>query len=190
MNMKWHFTTTGLHSIQRYIIGMVAGLVMANLWAANAQAHPFVDHADMDVPSQTVAMQLSLGSELEPAGDRRLFTRDLALGGQSARDLSLKSFVTFIYREPPMYGRDFLVNLDVFERELFASVSSVATRSDVADPGEPWLGAAGLPVAADVEPAPTPASRTSLPEPTTLMLVAVGMLGLILHRRRTNWSEH
>lgn len=188
MNMKWHFTITGLHSIQRYIIGMVAGLVVANLWVANAQARPFVDHADMDVASQPVVMPSSLGSEWEPAGDRRLFTRDLALGGQSARDLSLKSFVTFIYQEPPMYGKDFLVNLDVFERELFASVSSVATRSDVADAREPWLDAAGLPVAVDVEPAR--ASRASIPEPTTLMLVAVGILGLILHRRRTNWSEH
>lgn len=188
MNMKRHFTITGLYSIQRHILGMAAGLVMANLWIANAQAHPFVDHADMDMASQSVAMQSLLGSEWEPAGDRRLFTRDLALGGQSARDLSLKSFVTFIYQEPPMYGRDFLVNLDVFERELFASLSSVATRGDVADAREPWLGAAGLPVAVHVEPAR--ASRASIPEPTTLMLVAVGILGLILHRRRTNWFEH
>lgn len=183
MNMKWRFTITGLHPIQRYIIGMVASLLVVS-----AQARPFVDHADMDLASQSVSMQSLFGSEWEPAGDRRLFTRDLALGKESTRDLSLKSFVTFIYQEPSVYGKDFLVNLDVFERELFTSLSSVATRRDVADTREAWLDAAGLQVAVEIEPART--SRASIPEPTTLMLVAVGILGLILHRRRTNWAEH
>ena len=78
--------------------------------------------------------------------------------------------------------------MDVFERELFASVSSVAMSGHSKDTDVTLLDTAALNVIVEVDT--TSSSRASIPEPTTLMLVAVGMLGLILHRRRTDWAEH
>ena len=183
MNMKWHCTKiTEPHYLQRYLVGMVFTLVMMSV-----QARPFVDQADIDLASQSTSLRL-FGSEFEAAGDRKLFTRDLALGEQSAREFSLKSFVKLTHQRPPMYGRDFLFDMDVFERELFASVSSVAMSGHSKDTDVTLLDTAALNVIVEVDT--TSSSRASIPEPTTLMLVAVGMLGLILHRRRTDWAEH
>ena len=184
MNMKWHCTKiTEPHYLQRYLVGMVFTLVMMSV-----QARPFVDQADIDVASQPSSLRPVFGSEFETASDRALFPRDLALGGQSVRDFSLKSFVKLTHQRPPMYGREFLFDMDVFERELFASVSSVAMSGHSKDTDVTLLDTAALNVIVEVDT--TSSSRASIPEPTTLMLVAVGMLGLILHRRRTDWAEH
>ena len=184
MKMKWHLTKiTEPHYLQRCLVGMVMALMMMSV-----EARPFVDQADIDLASQYSSVHRLFGSEFETAGDRTLFTRELALGEQSARDFSLRSFVKLTHQRPPMYGRDFLFDFDVFERELFASLSSVAMNSHAKDAQAAWLDTAALNVAVEVET--TSGSRASIPEPTTLMLVAVGILGLILHRRRTNWAEH
>ena len=182
MTMKWHFTrVTGPHPVQRCVVGMVVALMMMSV-----EARPFVDQADIDLASQSTSLRL-FGSEFEAAGDRKLFTRDLALGEQSAREFSLKSFVKLTHQKPPIYGRDFLFDFDAFERELFASLSLVAMSSHSEDAEAAWLDTVTSNV---VVVETTPSSRASIPAPTTLMLVTVGILGLILHRRRTNWTEH
>lgn len=185
MNMKWHFTTTRPQQIQHCVAYVVLVLMMTS-----AQARPFTDSVDIDSASRTVsqpALIEHLFDDEFAKANRTLFTRDLALGGQSVRDLSLTSFVKASRQGPPVYGRDFLFNPGVFERELFASVSAVAVQGDATGAGAPWLDTTGLQVVAEVEASPT--SRASVPEPRTLMLVAVGILGLVLHRRRTNWAE-
>lgn len=182
MNMKWYFTRITEPHLHRYLIGIVMALITTNI-----EARPFVDQADIDLASQSSSIHRLFGSEFETAGDGPLFTRDLALGQQSARDFSLKSVVKVTHQKPPAYGRDFLFDLDVFEREFFASLWSVAMNSQSRDAEATWMDTAALKVAVEVETTST--SRASIPEPTTLMLVAVGILGLILHRRRTNWVE-
>lgn len=163
-------------AFRRHISGL-----MIFFCSITVQSHPITSsHVDISGNHIHARLQCVLDKHFGFSDDAMTFTRHLAIGKESAQQFSMATFATRLHQIPLMHSQDFFFNNTLFDREWFASLSSDVAQHAAERQSGDLLGDITL----DVQAAPV--SRASIPEPTTLMLVSLGILGLIMHRRRIN----